>query len=238
LTLVVAHRGASARAPENTMEAFRLAVEAGADAIECDVHLLADGGLAVIHDETIERTTDGRGRVAPLSADDLARLDAGARFPGPDGSFPYRGRGLTVPTLVEVVEWLPAATGPVVELLRGTPVARDGGLAVISFEEAAIEQVHALAPEIVTGYLLVPGQPLEPAFRWALEHGHPDVHVWDGDLGPDPRRRVEQATITYGRRIGCYVVNEPDRMRQLAECRVWGFVTDLPDVAREALGPG
>jgi glycerophosphoryl diester phosphodiesterase len=71
MTLIVAHRGASARAPENTMEAFRLGVEVGADAIELDVHLTSDGQLAVIHDETLDRTTDRTGSVANLTMDEI-----------------------------------------------------------------------------------------------------------------------------------------------------------------------
>lgn len=71
MTVVVAHRGASTRAPENTMEAFRLGVEDGADAIELDVHLTADGQLAVIHDESLDRTTDRTGTVAELTMDGI-----------------------------------------------------------------------------------------------------------------------------------------------------------------------
>ena len=117
MTLIVAHRGASGMAPENTMEAFKLGVEAGADAIELDVHLTADGQLAVIHDETLERTTDRTGRVADLTMDEIREADAGATFAGPDGEgHPFAGPGLTVPTLPEVLEWLPDSTGLVIEI--------------------------------------------------------------------------------------------------------------------------
>ncbi|HEY8178521.1 MAG TPA: glycerophosphodiester phosphodiesterase family protein, partial [Candidatus Limnocylindria bacterium] len=85
MTLVVAHRGAPVQAPENTMESFRLGAAAGADAIELDVHLTSDGHLAVIHDETVDRTTDGTGEVASFTLEDLRKLDAGARFTAADG---------------------------------------------------------------------------------------------------------------------------------------------------------
>ena len=87
-----------------------------------------------------------------------------------------------------------------------------------------------------TGYLLVPTQPLEPALRWAVEKGHQAVHPYDGDLGIDPAPALAQA-MAYGRQMGCYVVNDPDRMKHLAVYGLWGFVTDVPDVARAALGP-
>ncbi|HTI29272.1 MAG TPA: glycerophosphodiester phosphodiesterase family protein [Methylomirabilota bacterium] len=248
MTLVVAHRGAPAIAPENTMEAYRLAVEMGADALELDVHLTADGKLAVIHDETAERTTDLTGAIASMTMKQLRTADAGYRFEAPEGSFPFRGKGLKVPTLPEVLKWLPAgiglvvevkaraATAPTIAALRGSRVREEGAVSIISFDERAIEESRALDPEIPTGYLLVPSQPIEAALAYAVEHGHAAVHPWDGDLGLDPSAMLQEATA-YGRLIGCYVVNEPDRMRQLAALGLWGFVTDLPDVGRQALGP-
>lgn len=248
MTIVVAHRGASVQAPENTMEAYRLAVEAGADAIELDVHLSSDGQLAVIHDDTVDRTTDGTGSVAALTMKQLRRLDAGHAFGGTNDEFPYRGRGLRIPTFAEVLDWLPEGIGLVVEIkaraaadavadaLRGSAVRDAGAVSVISFDQAAIDRVHELDPELVTGYLLVPSEPFEPALRWAVEHGHAGVHPWDGDLGMDPAPMLAQA-MAYGRRLGCYVVNDPERMKQLAVYGLWGFVTDVPDVARDALGP-
>ena len=247
MTIVVAHRGAAAEAPENTMEAFRLGVEAGADAIELDVHLTADRQLAVIHDESLDRTTDRTGAVADRTMDEIREADAGAEFAGPNGDFPFRGRGLTVPTLPEVLAWLPegvglvveikarAAADAVVEAVRDHPVRTSGRLAVISFDEHAIERVREMDREIKTGYLLVPTQPIEAALVWATEHGHAGVYPWEGDLGLDPLPIMALANA-YGREVGCYVVNDPERMQHLAACGLWGFVTDVPDVARKALG--
>ena len=247
MTILVAHRGASAHAPENTLESFRLAAEMGADAIELDVHLTADGHLAVIHDETLERTTDRTGSVAGLAMDAIREADAGANFAREgDSGHPFAGRGLTVPDLPEVLDWLPddlglvveikarAAADAVVEAVRGRPVADDGRLSIISFHEAAIDRVRELQPTLRTGYLLVPGQPIEPALTWAAEHGHAGIHPWEGDLGIDPLSVLASARA-FGVEVGCYVVNDPDRIRFLADCGVWGFVTDVPDVARAAL---
>lgn len=102
--LAFGHRGAAGIAPENTMVSFRLALESGVDGLELDIHPSKDGVPVVIHDHTLERTTDGRGlvRETPLAA--LRELDAGYGF-SPDGkSFPFRGRGETVPTLEEIFE--------------------------------------------------------------------------------------------------------------------------------------
>lgn len=242
MTLIVAHRGASAQAPENTFAAYELAVQHKADAIELDVHLTADGQLAVIHDETIDRTTSGSGAVASLTMDEIRTFDAGTGF---DGRF--AGQGLQVPTLPEVLDWLPdgiglaveikarAAVPATVEALRASRVGRAGEVTVISFDEASINEAHELDPSLVTGLLLVPSDSLERGMTYAVEHHHLGVLPWDGDLGLDPTYPLMQATAL-GRRIGCYVVDEPQRMQQLAALRLWGFVTNAPDVAAAALG--
>ena len=248
MTLVVAHRGANTAAPENTLEAFRLAVGAGADAIELDVHLTADGELAVIHDETLDRTTDQSGSIATLKMKEIRAADPGHGFAGEDGSFPFRGKGLQVPTFAEVLEWLPdgiglvvevktpAATDATVEALRGSRVRAADAVTLISFDEKTIDRSRELDAGLPTGYLLVPSQAFEPALTYAVQHGHAAVHPWEGDLGLDPAHLLATARA-YGRLIGCYVVNDPDRMKQLAAYGLWGLVTDLPAVAREALGP-
>jgi len=248
MTLVVAHRGAQAAAPENTMEAYRLAVEMGADAVELDVHLTADGKLVLMHDETVERTTDLAGSIASMTLKQIRTADAGYRFEAPDGSFPFRGKRLKVPTLAEALKWLPdgtglvvevkarAATAPTIAALRSSRVRAAGAVSLISFDERIIEEARELDPEIPTGYLLVPSQPIEPALVYAVEHGHAAVHPWDGDLGLDPGPILSLAAA-YGRLMGCYVVNDPARMQQLAAGGLWGLVTDAPDIGRQALGP-
>ena len=243
MTLVVAHRGASGYAPENTFEAYRLAVEMGADAIELDVHLTADGQLALIHDETLDRTTDRGGVVAELTMDAIREADAGYPMEA------FRGRGLQVPTLPEVLEWLPAGTGLAVELkamaaieptiaaLRASEVYQAGKVSLISFHEAAIDAARTLDSSFPTGYILVPGERVADAMSYATRHGHAAIHPWDGDLGMDPSGILLEASA-YGLLVGCYVVNDPERMRLLAAYGLWGFVTDMPDVGRAALAPG
>lgn len=105
---VIGHRGNRAHAPENTLESFAQAVAAGADAIELDVRMSADGVPVVIHDPNVQRTTDGTGDVAGMTFSDLSALDAGARFTTDDGtSYPYRGKGHRIPTFDEVLEAFP-----------------------------------------------------------------------------------------------------------------------------------
>ena len=108
LPLTFAHRGGAGLWPENTLEAFRGAIELGCSHLETDVRMTRDGELVVFHDESLERTTDGHGRVAAHTLAQLRRLDAGYRF-SPDGkSFPRRGQGLVIPTLAEVVALSPS----------------------------------------------------------------------------------------------------------------------------------
>jgi glycerophosphoryl diester phosphodiesterase len=105
---VIGHRGNRAHAPENTIESFAQAVSAGADAIEFDVHISADGIPVVHHDPTLARTTDGTGSVGRLDYDTLRRFDAGARFTKDGRTFPYRGAGHRIPRFEEVVEAFPS----------------------------------------------------------------------------------------------------------------------------------
>jgi glycerophosphoryl diester phosphodiesterase len=137
---VVGHRGNRAHAPENTLASFEQAVALGVDAIEFDLHVSRDGQLVVFHDATLERTTDGRGALADRTVGELRQLDAGARFT-PDGgrSFPWRGRGVTVSTFDELVDFLPRTLPFIVELK--TPVAT-------SLVESAIRR-HAIAHRVI-----------------------------------------------------------------------------------------
>jgi len=106
----VAHRGASGERPENTLPAFALALEQGARILETDVHPTRDGAVVILHDETLERTTDGEGPVSARGLAELQRLDAGHRFSTDGGaSFPFRGRGIRLPTLEEAFEAFPEA---------------------------------------------------------------------------------------------------------------------------------
>lgn len=103
-----AHRGASLRAPENTLAAFRLAAESGAGGLELDVHMTSDGSIVVIHDDTVDRTTDGTGAVRDMALREVRSLDAGYRFtPDQGATYPFRGQGVWMPELGEVLREFP-----------------------------------------------------------------------------------------------------------------------------------
>lgn len=122
--LAIAHRGGAGLWPENTLFAFRNAVRIGADALEFDVHATSDGELVVIHDATVDRTTDGSGRVDEMTWDALRELDAGFQWTTDDGeSFPFRGMGLRVPSLAEILNALPD-TRMIIELKDVSETAR------------------------------------------------------------------------------------------------------------------
>jgi glycerophosphoryl diester phosphodiesterase len=145
---VIGHRGNAAHAPENTLESFRQAAALGVDALEMDVHLTADGAVIVLHDPTLDRTTDASGRVDHLAFAQVAKADAGARFTRDGGAtHPCRGRGVTVPAFESVLAEFPEMpllielkTPRVAIPLRGL-IERHGAqdrCTVAAFEQASV----------------------------------------------------------------------------------------------------
>lgn len=166
---VIGHRGAAGYAPENTMVAFERGMALRADAIELDIHPTSDGQLVVIHDPTLERTTNGQGLVVQHTLDQIQALDAGSWF---DARF----AGARVPALREVLEWAHGRTKVVIEIKQG-PIfyphveqlllqeldathMRDDVL-VISFDHHSVRRIKELAPDIVTGVLYA-GRLIDP----------------------------------------------------------------------------
>ena len=155
---IIGHRGVPCEAPENTISGFELAISQGADLIEIDLHMSADGQLFVIHDDAVDRTTDGTGRVGDLSADELRALDAGSWM-----SPKYCGE--KIPTLSEVLELTASRAGIVVELKHASDqypgiertlvraiesANRLDDVIVISRARAAIATINTHKPEIMT----------------------------------------------------------------------------------------
>ncbi len=160
---VMAHRGDSARAPENTLSAFRLAVEAGVDALETDVHWTSDGEVVVSHDATVDRNTDGRGNIRDLTLAQLRKLDFGWRFTLDGGNtFPYRGQGIRILTLEELLNHFPTAR-VTVEIKPEHPASLQRLLQVIgecgahqrvllaSFHHQVLTRVRQMTDRVGTG---------------------------------------------------------------------------------------
>jgi glycerophosphoryl diester phosphodiesterase len=249
--LVFGHRGGAALAPENTCAAFDRGLEAGADGLELDVRLARDGEPVVCHDATLDRTTDATGPVAAWSVADLAAVDAGFRFRGPSGDWPYRGRAVRVPRLREVL----ARYGqrPLILELKDTEVelaravvrllAETGagvGVCIGSFHLPVLREVRRLAPAVPTG---AAGWEVRMALyrSWV---GWPAHGVPYRALQVPERRaalrvvspRFVRAAHRAGAVVQVWVVNEPDRIRRLLGWGVDGIITDRPDLAAGVVG--
>lgn len=228
--LLIAHRGASGYAPENTLAAFRKAVAMGLSFIETDLQLSRDARFVAIHDDTVNRTTNGQGAVHDLTLAELRRLDAGSWF---GSSF----TGERIPTLEEILEF--AKRHDVVFYLELKPGGSWGGehaligalresgeiarTVVISFDSSLVATVRRSEPTLMTG-LLYDGQ-LEKPIERALEIGARQLCV-RGDL-------VTPAMIAEAKRndlqVICWTVNHPAHMRLLAGAGVAGIMSDYPD---------
>lgn len=264
-TLHIAHRGGSLVAPENTLEAFRQACDAyRTDMIELDVHLTRDGALVVAHDPDVDRCTDGAGAIAGMSLDELRRLDAGFRFTTDGGaSFPFRARGVRIPTLREALEAFPAvrvnlelkpeAEGAelrLVEELRALGGRTLDRVCLGSADDAVAERLHRAAPDACHFY---PANALTTLVL-ALKSGTPPSEI--GQLAPlaadDDRftvldmpasfqgfqlvdRALVEAAAALGKWVNVWTIDERAEMTALAELGVGGIMTDRPDVLREVL---
>ena len=249
-----AHRGASARAPENTLEAFRLAVEAGAGGLELDVHMTLDKEIVVIHDPTVDRTTNGSGAVAEMTLDEIKALDAGYRFsPNGGSTYPYRGRGLRTPRLAEVYEEFPNA--PVnIEIKQAQPGVEEAVLKVIWEAGAAGRTLVASNRHgVVRRFRRISGGRIPTAAsrreiarfyllsRLRLERLYRPAY--DAlQVPPDYRGtplvtpRFLEAAHDRGVRVDVWTINDPDEMRRLLDLGADGVMTDRPEELVGVLG--
>ena len=246
--MLVAHRGGAKLAPENTLEAFRRAVEWwGADMLEMDVRLTRDGCVVVIHDDTVDRTTDGVGRVGALTLDEIRGLDAGYRFVSPEGASSFKGYGVSVPTLGEVLTALPdirmnvEAKEPQVAKPLVDVIERHGAV-----QRVLVAAEFERSRKDARGYSGPWGSSRHHVFWfWAgqrLPFGGPytpkaDIlqvpEVWKG-LRIVSRRFI---AVAHSRNIPVHVwtVDEPEDMRRLIEWGVDGIQSDRPDLLAEVL---
>ncbi|HEV8436935.1 MAG TPA: glycerophosphodiester phosphodiesterase family protein [Methylomirabilota bacterium] len=235
--LVIAHGGASADAPENTIAAFELALSQGADAIALDVHLSRDDQPVVIHDFTLERTTDGSGLVAQHTVPELKRLDAGG----------WRGasfRGQRVQTLPEVLERFRDRTRFWVELKGGSDLYRGieervvsmleiydvlERALVLSFDHGALRRVLTLNRETRVGALIA-----QPPLEASLDGLTGFTAVCPG------AQLITERAMAHVRAAGlaCYawMVSEPAQLDRLIGWGVSGIITDRPGLWWTRLG--
>lgn len=217
-TQIFGHRGASGEAPENTLKAFALAAEQGAQGVELDVHPSGDGQLVIIHDETLERTTNGRGRVAELDYAALAALDA--------------GQGERIPTLEEVLRLArgrlfvdieikdPGIEAPIAALIDR--LAMTDQVAISSFYPASLAAMRATAPGLL---------------RWLLSSSWGEQQ-WQtaselGVVGIAPRypaidRALVERATNQGLAVVAWTVNDEAEIRRLLDLQIGVIITDFP----------
>jgi glycerophosphoryl diester phosphodiesterase len=238
---IIAHRGASGIAPENTLPAFRLAVEQGADAIELDVRLTGDGVPVVLHDATLDRTTDGHGPLGAVSHAELQQADAGARFTADDGrSYPFRGGAIRIPTLAEVFRGFPEI--PVMvevkevaaqEAIREVVLAeRVADRCVFASEHYAALRVFREPPFAVAAA----GPEIGSLYASVLLRRVPAAVAYRTLSVPERYRGLRVPTRSFvaaARRLKCpvhvWTIDSPAVAQRLWAIGVAGIVTNVPD---------
>lgn len=241
--ILIAHRGDLAHAPENTLPAFRQAVEKGADGVELDAKLTSDGHVVVFHDMTVDRTTNGHGKLASFTLESIRNLDAGSWF---DEKF----KGTQVPLLEEVFETVGRDRLINIELTNySTP--RDGLVEHVcalinrhanqkqilfsSFFASNLKQAALLLPEIPRGLLAMPGI----AGVWARSFGftlgeYQALHPHISSVSREQVQRVHRLK----RRVHVWTANAPEEIKKLRDWGVDAIFTDNPASALRALDRG
>ena len=239
--IVIAHRGASLHAPENTLAAFDLAVRSGADAIEFDLKLTSDGEVVVLHDPTVDRTTDGSGRVMQMTLAQVRALDAGAKFAP-------QFRGERIPTLDEVFSAVGSRVCMNIELANyASPfdglVARvaevvkkhqlQNRILFSSFLDWNLNRAHRLLPEVPVGLLTMRGWMgwWGRTFTWR-RNGYQAFHPFYTDVAASQVDRAHAA----GKRVNVWTVNAEADMRRMIGLGIDALITDDPALACRLLG--
>lgn len=233
MALIYAHRGASAYAPENTLEAYRMAVEMGAEGIELDVHLSKDGQIVVIHDDTVDRTTDGHGKVCTFTLEELKALDAC------NGMEAYKGA--KIPTLREVYALLqPLGTMVNIEvkttesfypgieeklLQLEKEMGMTGRTVYSSFNHYTITNLRRLDPDVKLGLLYMSG--LYEPWHYAKHVGAQFIHPFFPSLLVPG---LAAGCLENGVGINAWTVDDPQIMDLCLQCGA-NIITNVPDVA-------
>jgi glycerophosphoryl diester phosphodiesterase len=236
--LVFAHRGAMAHAPMNTLAAFQLAEQHGADGIELDVWITQDDQIVVIHDFELNHTTNGEGRIGSTTLDTIRQLDAGSWFSD-------KFAGQKVPTLNDVFETLRDDTLVNIEIkslqLQNQHVAwhtiecikahnRQERVLISSFNPLVLRQVRSIAPELPLGYLE------SPEIKWRIKMLLIGLrfHAWHPENVQITATNVARAHQR-GRKVNTWTVNDPAEARRLRDLGVDMLITDDPALILQAL---
>ena len=246
-----AHRGGAQVAPENTLYAYRRALEVGTDIIELDVRSTKDNHIVVLHDQSVDRTTNGTGHVKELTLAELKKLDAAYRFsPDRGTTFPLRGKGLAVPTLEEVFREFPGV--PVnIEIKEAdpgiaTPLAalirrynREKLTLVVSSYEAPMRRFRDLSPETHTGF--TPSEARRLVFLEPEEdktYRPPaaalQVPTRSGGIEVVTSETIDRAH-RHGVEVHVWTINDENSMRRLVRMDVDGIMTDRPDLLKRVV---
>ncbi len=248
--LLFAHRGGSDLWPENTLLAFENAANLGVDVLELDVHLTADDDLVVIHDATVDRTTNGSGKISDMTVAELKKLDAGYNFSPDNGAtYPYRGQGVTIPTLDETLNAFPDYRINIeikdddqhaAERLSEIITAHDAQerVIVVSFHDGPLSYFRKLQPHVATG--AGPSE-IRNFFILSLLHlgrfhrPHADAYqapISQGRAHFDTRQFIDSAH-GMNQQVHFWTINDADEMRRLLELGADGIMTDRPDLGMQ-----
>jgi len=247
-----AHRGGSALWPENTLLAFtEVSKRFPGTLLESDARLTADGQVVLMHDETVDRTTNGHGEVSAMTLAELKALDAAWHF-SPDGgqTFPCRGQGITVPTFAEALEALPeslflieikggaALPAAMVELLRR--MGAQDRVILASFHEGLMGYIRKTAPEIATCFTYGSGIRMLQALRsgdWAGYTPEDTLLALPDDLERHYALAADEVRAIQGKGVFVQVhtVNSREEMLRLLRLGVDSIITDHPDVLAEVI---
>ena len=252
----IAHRGGAGIAPENTLEGFREGLRVGAGVLELDVHATADGHVVVIHDDAVDRTTEGTGAVREMTLAELKRLDAGYRFTRDEGAtFPFRGEGIRVPTLEEVYDaflevpinveikgerpGIEEALWRIIESAGAeerTLVVSESAPTIRRFREASGGRVATASSsvELISFYLLSRlGLSGSSKARYQALQG-PETYHGLRIMTPGFIRAAHER----GLRVDVWTIDSEAEMRRLLGYGVDGIMTDRPDVLAKFLEGG
>jgi glycerophosphoryl diester phosphodiesterase len=253
--LVFAHRGGGGLFPENTLGAFKYSAEMGVDVLELDVHSTADGTLVVLHDESLERTTNGHGKVSEMPLAEVKKLDAAFNFTPDDGkTFPLRGKGISVPTLQEIFDAFPemtfniepkqaepSITAPLCEMIRTKNMT--GKVIVGSFRQTAIDEFRTACPEVATAATPREASEFLALFEVGLAASYrPPMQALQIPLSlgrlPVVSKNFIAAAHQLNLQVHVWTINDPAEMRNLLDLGVDGIMTDYPDRLLGLFGTG